>query len=99
MSRQHIAAINCFVCTGEILLKPLSPQQNFVAATCRKKSNQAEFVLLVVATKFCCRDKDLHKNSPVHMKRFVHCDVLLQLVACPVDTVTCHHDLLLQLVT
>ena len=33
------------------------------------------------------------------MKRFVHCDVLLQLVACLVDTVTCHHDLLLQLVT
>ena len=26
---------------------------------------------LFAATKFCCSDKDFHKNSPVHSKRFV----------------------------
>ena len=35
--------------------------RNFVAATSRKKSNQTESVRLVVATKFCCSDKDFHK--------------------------------------
>ena len=62
---------NRFVCTGEFLGKSLSLQQNFVAATSRKKSNQTEIVRLVAATKFCCSDKDFHKNSPVHTKRFV----------------------------
>ena len=61
----------------------VSPR-NFVAATSRKKSNQTESVGLVVATKFCCSDKDFHKNSPVHTKQFVaatcRLTVLLQLV-------------------
>ena len=52
--------------------------------------NQIQFVQLVWAIKFCCRDKDFHKSSPVHTKRFVtvmcHCKVLLQLVAQPVHT-------------
>ena len=48
--RRHVAATNCFVCTEEFLLKSLSPQQNFVAATSRKKSNRTEFVRLVAAT-------------------------------------------------
>ena len=48
--RRHVAAANCFVCTEEFLLKSLSPQQNFVAATSRKKSNRTEFVRLVAAT-------------------------------------------------
>ena len=65
-------------------------QQNFVAATCCKKSNQTEFVRLVAATKFCCRDKDFHKISAVHTKRFVAAmcrrNMLLQLVAGPVHT-------------
>ena len=26
---------------------------------------------LVAATKFCCSDKDFHKNSPVHTEQFV----------------------------
>ena len=76
------------------LWKSLSPQQNFVAATCprtTKKSNQTEFVRLVAATKSCCRKKDFfHKNSPVHTKRFVAAmcrrNVLLQLVARLVHT-------------
>ena len=59
--RRHVAATNRFVCTGEFLWKSLSPQQNFVAATSRKKSNQTESVRLVAATKFCCSDKDFHK--------------------------------------
>ena len=33
---------------GRILVKIFSPQQNSVAATCHKKSNQVEFVRLVV---------------------------------------------------
>ena len=52
--------------------------------------NQIQFVQLVGAIKFCCRDKDFHKNSPIHTKRFVavmcHCKVLLQLVTQPVHT-------------
>ena len=36
-----------------IFVKNLSPQQNFVAATSRKKSNETEVVRLVAATKFC----------------------------------------------
>ena len=44
------------VCTGLFLRKSLSPQH--VA----KKSNQTEFVRLVAATKFCCRDKFSPKN-------------------------------------
>ena len=70
--RRHVAATNRFVCTGEFLWKSLSPQQNFVAATSRKKSNQTEFVRLVAATKFCCSDKDFHKNS-VRTKSKWHC--------------------------
>ena len=54
------------------------------------KNQIIQFVQLVGAIKFCCRDKDFHKSSPVHTKRFVtvmcHCKVLLQLVAQPVHT-------------
>ena len=68
----------------------LSLQHNFVAATCCKKSNQTEFVPLVAATKFSCRDKDFHQISPVHTRLFVAAmcrrNMLLQLVAGPVHT-------------
>ena len=71
--------------SGEFLWKSLSPQRDFVPATNRKKTNKTESVRLVVVTKFCCSDKDFHKNSPVHTKRFVAAmcclTVLLQLVA------------------
>ena len=50
-------------CVLENFCENLSPQQNFTTATSRKKSNQTEFVRLVAATKFCCSDKDFHKNS------------------------------------
>ena len=44
------------------------------------------------ATKFCCRDKDFHKNSSLHTKRFVaatcHRDMWVQLVAQCVPTLT-----------
>ena len=73
-----------------IFVKSLSPQQNFVAATSRKKSSHTEFVRLVAATKFFCSDKDFHKNSPVQTERFVAAtcrrDMLLQLVAQCVPT-------------
>ena len=42
-----------------------------VFTTSHRKSNQLEFGRLVVVTKFCYSDKDFHKNSPVHGKRFV----------------------------
>ena len=54
------------------------------------KNQIIQFVQLVGVIKFCCRDKDFHKNSPVHTKQFVtvmcHCKVLLQLVTQPVHT-------------
>ena len=83
--RRYVAATNHFVCIGEFLWNSLSPQQNFVAATRRKKSNQTEVVRLVEATKFCCSDKDFHKKFSSTTKRFVAAtcrrDMLLQLVA------------------
>ena len=65
----YSAATNRFVCAGDLLWKSLSMRQNFVAATSRKKKkkNGATFA----ATKFCCSDKDFHKRSQVHTKRFV----------------------------
>ena len=88
LSWWHVVATNHFVCSGEFLWKSLSLQQNFVTATCCKKSNQTEFVRLFTATKFCCRDKDFPKISPVHMKRLIAAmcrrNVLLQLVVGPV---------------
>ena len=59
----------------------------FVSATefCRcNKSQKNIYVRLVAATKFCCSDKDFHKRSPVHTKRFLAAkcrrDMLLQLL-------------------
>ena len=67
------------VCTGEFLWKSLSPQQNFVAATCRrtKKSNQTEFVRLVAPTKFCCRKNDFFTK----ILRYTRSDLSLRRVA------------------
>ena len=81
---------NHFVSTGGVLWKSSSLQHNFVAATSHRKSNQTKFVRLVAATKFCCSDKDFHKISPGHKRRFVAAmcrrDMLLLLVAGPVHT-------------
>ena len=56
--------------------------------TSRTDSVWFDFLQLVAATKFCCGDKNFHKNSPVHTKRFVaatcRLTLLLQLVARPV---------------
>ena len=74
--RRHVAATNSFVCTGEFLWKSLSPKQNFVAATSRKKSSQTEFVRLVAATSVAYTRSDsrsLQRVSSTYM--------LLQLVA------------------
>ena len=87
-SQRHVTAINRFVCSGEFVWKCLSLQHNFAAAICYKNSNQTEFMRLVEATKFCCRDKDFQKISPLHLKRLVtamyRCNMCLQLVAGPV---------------
>ena len=56
----------------------------------KKQIRQNLYVRLVAVTKFCCRDKDFHKISPVHTKRFVAAtcrrNMLLQLAAEPVHT-------------
>ena len=58
------------MCTGEILWKYLSLQQDFVAATSLRNSVWFDFWQHIAATKFCCSDK----NPPVHTKQF-RCDV------------------------
>ena len=85
-TRRQVAA----TCCSDILRRQIAScvQQNFVAATSRTDSVWFDFLRLVAATKFCCGDKDFHKNSPVHTKGFVaatcHLTLLLQLVAWPV---------------
>ena len=63
-----------------ILLKILSPRQNFVAATCRTKSNWFDFVRHVAATKFCRGDKILI-NLPPNVEAFTPGDLSLQPIA------------------
>ena len=46
---------------GGKLIRILSSRQNFVAATCRTKSNQFDFVRHVATTKFCRGDKIFNK--------------------------------------
>ena len=64
--------------------------------------NQIHFVQLVGAIKFCCRDKDFHKNSPVQTKRFVaatcRLTLLLQLSPTCTHGVICRRDVLQPLV-
>ena len=88
LSWRHVVGTNRFVCTGEFLWKSLSLQQNFVTATSKNQIRQ--FVRLFAATKFCCRDKDFHKISPVRTKRLIAAmccrNMLLQLVEGPVHT-------------
>ena len=81
--RWHVAATNCFVCTGEFLWKSLSPQQNFVAATRRKKSNQTESARLVVATNSVAATKIFTK-----ILQYTRSDLSLQYV-----TATCRCNL------
>ena len=72
------------VLESQFVWKSLSLQQNFVAATSCKNSNDTEIVWLVAGTKLCCsRDKYFHKNYPQNTKQFV--------------AVMCRHDMLLQL--
>ena len=68
---RHVAATNRFMCTREFfenhcLCNRILSQQHFA-----KDQIRQNFVRLVAATKFCCEDKDFHKISPVHSKRFV----------------------------
>ena len=74
--RRHVAATNSFVCTGEFLWKSLSPKQNFVAATSRRKSSQTEFVRLVAATSVAYTRSDSRS-----LQRVASTYMLLQLVA------------------
>ena len=73
--QQHVAVTHCSEKSlrvyWKICVKISVSATEFVAATCCKKSNQTEFVRLVAATKFCCRDKEFHQISPVDTKLFV----------------------------
>ena len=87
-------------CRGNTLQRKIAScvLENFCENLCRcnricrrHKSHSPlwfDFLQLVAATKFCCGDKDFHKNSSVHTKRFVaatcRLTLLLQLVAWPV---------------
>ena len=92
--QQHVAATRCsdksLRVYRRIFVKIFVAATEFVAATSRTDSVWFDFLRLVAATKFCCGDKDFHKNSPVHTKRFVaatcRLTLLLQLVARPVHT-------------
>ena len=79
-TRQHVAAThrsNQLPCVyWRIFVKSFITVTELCLATSQTKSDQTEFVWLVVATKFCCWDKDFHKKSPVHTL----CDLLLQSV-------------------
>ena len=83
-SQQHVAATrrsNKFHCVNRrISSKILSPRQNFVAATCRTKSNSFNFVRHVAATKFCRGDKILI-YLPSNIEAFIPGDLSLQPVA------------------
>ena len=63
-----------------ILLQILSPRQNFVAATCRTKSNWFNFVRHVAATKFCRGDKILIYQAS-NVEPFTPGDLSLQPIA------------------
>ena len=62
--QRSVHVIYCLVCNGEFLWKSLSLQHNFVTATSHTNSVWFDFLKLVAATKFCCRDKDFPKNAP-----------------------------------
>ena len=83
-SQQHVAATrrsNKFHRVNRrILSKILSPQQNFVAATCRTKSNWFNFVRHFAATKFCRGDKILI-DLPPNVEEFTRGDLSLQPIA------------------
>ena len=64
-----------------ILLKILSPRQNFVAATCRTKSNWFNFVRHVAATKFCRGDKILI-NQASNVEAFTPGDFVAATYRC-----------------
>ena len=71
---RHVAATNRFVCTREYfekhcLCNRILSQQHFA-----KNQIRQNFVRLVAATKFCCKDKDFHKI-------YARSDLLLRRVA------------------
>ena len=83
--RQHVAATNCFVCTGEFLGKSLSLQWNFVAATSHKNQIRLKLCDLlrqqnsVTATKIFT--KILQYTRSDLLLRKGRLTMLLQLVA------------------
>ena len=88
ISRRHVTATNRFVCTVQFFCKNRKIVVSAKGFCHCNKSHIFDFLQLVAATKCCCGDKDLHKNSPKHTKQFVTAtsrhNLLLQLVAQPV---------------
>ena len=83
-TRRHIAVTrrcNKFhPVNRRILSEILLPRQNFVAATCRTKSNWFDFVRHVAATKFCRSDEILF-NQPPNVEAFTPRVLPLQPIA------------------
>ena len=80
-TRRQVAA----TCRGDTLERQIAScvlenfAKIFVAATSRTDSVWFDFLRLVAATKFCCGDKDFHKNSPVPARS----DLSLRRIASP----------------
>ena len=97
-SRRQVGATDHLVCTGQatsckslrVYWRDFMKIFVFVTEFCHCNKSHKFCLIWFFAT--CCRDKDFHKNSPVHMKRFVaamcHFDMLLQLVGQCVLTFT-----------
>lgn len=96
---QHIAATHCNdkflcvywrICENRCLCNRIfSPQQ--------VKSHKFKSKAICSMTKFCCRDKDFHKNSPVHI-RFVVATCHTTCCLTCTQPVICHCDMLQQCV-
>ena len=92
--QQHVAATRCsdksLHVYWRIFVKIFVAATEFVAPTSCTDSVWFDFLQLVAAKKFFCGDKNFHKNSPVHTKRFgaatCRLTLLLQLVTWPVHT-------------
>ena len=76
--------------TGEFLRKSLFLQQNFVAATCRKKSNQTEFVRLAAATKILLQMQRFSQKFSSTHEAICHSDVSPQRVAATSRPICAH---------
>ena len=79
--RQHVAATNCFLCTGEFLGKSLSLQWNFVAATSRKKIKSDWICATCYSDKILLQRQRFSQKFSSTQEAICCCDVSLHNVA------------------